>query len=274
MRTSKDSSSSWLQSLIFVFLVPRMGGIPAVNGRGERLLLFIGIIDILQSYRYSTNVSKIVQVLMYLSKLQVHAVIYFRESSQKTYVLITFNVQKIWNCESASLAFIGCGIVQATKSAPKKSIHHFNFLLQCELKTKWRLASLTSTVLKFIAHCPTKHVLGGGEAAVWADIGLFCLPGLWRSWSTPGKHWFMTGWVCVLVSISYHSVTPDCLLVLHSTQGAAPAWPLVHYSIESLHSQEVWQNMDQIPTNVNLIMMIQETRCCFVIYSHKLKPVD
>nr|XP_008508394.1 PREDICTED: phosphatidylinositol 4-phosphate 5-kinase type-1 gamma-like [Equus przewalskii] len=30
----------------------RMGGIPAVNGRGERLLLHIGIIDILQSYRF------------------------------------------------------------------------------------------------------------------------------------------------------------------------------------------------------------------------------
>lgn len=30
-----------------------MGGIPAVNGRGERLLLHIGIIDILQSYRYT-----------------------------------------------------------------------------------------------------------------------------------------------------------------------------------------------------------------------------
>ncbi|XP_018420852.1 PREDICTED: phosphatidylinositol 4-phosphate 5-kinase type-1 gamma [Nanorana parkeri] len=29
-----------------------MGGIPAVNGRGERLLLYIGIIDILQSYRF------------------------------------------------------------------------------------------------------------------------------------------------------------------------------------------------------------------------------
>uniref|UniRef100_A0A8C2EHZ2 Phosphatidylinositol-4-phosphate 5-kinase, type I, gamma a n=1 Tax=Cyprinus carpio TaxID=7962 RepID=A0A8C2EHZ2_CYPCA len=28
-----------------------MGGIPAVNGKGERLLLYIGIIDILQSYR-------------------------------------------------------------------------------------------------------------------------------------------------------------------------------------------------------------------------------
>lgn len=32
----------------------RMGGIPAVNGRGERLLLHIGIIDILQSYRWVT----------------------------------------------------------------------------------------------------------------------------------------------------------------------------------------------------------------------------
>ncbi|XP_073704724.1 phosphatidylinositol-4-phosphate 5-kinase, type I, gamma b [Garra rufa] len=28
-----------------------MGGIPAVNGKGERLLLFVGLIDILQSYR-------------------------------------------------------------------------------------------------------------------------------------------------------------------------------------------------------------------------------
>lgn len=32
-------------------LVCSMGGIPAVGGKGERLLLFIGIIDILQSYR-------------------------------------------------------------------------------------------------------------------------------------------------------------------------------------------------------------------------------
>lgn len=28
-----------------------MGGIPAMGAKGERLLLFIGIIDILQSYR-------------------------------------------------------------------------------------------------------------------------------------------------------------------------------------------------------------------------------
>lgn len=31
-----------------------MGGIPAVGGKGENLLLFIGIIDILQSYRSET----------------------------------------------------------------------------------------------------------------------------------------------------------------------------------------------------------------------------
>ncbi|XP_014748828.1 PREDICTED: phosphatidylinositol 4-phosphate 5-kinase type-1 alpha-like [Sturnus vulgaris] len=30
----------------------QMGGIPARNSRGERLLLYIGIIDVLQSYRF------------------------------------------------------------------------------------------------------------------------------------------------------------------------------------------------------------------------------
>ena len=39
-----------LHSLRFCFTC-RMGGIPAVNGKGERLLLHVGIIDILQSYR-------------------------------------------------------------------------------------------------------------------------------------------------------------------------------------------------------------------------------
>jgi len=35
----------------FYFYVNSSGGIPARNARGERLLLFLGIIDILQSYR-------------------------------------------------------------------------------------------------------------------------------------------------------------------------------------------------------------------------------
>ena len=33
------------------FLFSRPGGIPARNHKGERLLLYLGIIDILQSYR-------------------------------------------------------------------------------------------------------------------------------------------------------------------------------------------------------------------------------
>lgn len=47
------ASSLCIHSLLkHVFLyVCSMGGIPAVGGKGERLLLFIGIIDILQSYR-------------------------------------------------------------------------------------------------------------------------------------------------------------------------------------------------------------------------------
>lgn len=38
-------------SVCVCFCIHRMGGIPAVGVKGERLLLFIGIIDILQSYR-------------------------------------------------------------------------------------------------------------------------------------------------------------------------------------------------------------------------------
>ena len=37
---------------MFLFCsIHRMGGIPAKSHKGEKLLLFMGIIDILQSYR-------------------------------------------------------------------------------------------------------------------------------------------------------------------------------------------------------------------------------
>lgn len=42
----------------FLFVFPSMGGIPARNSKGERLLLYIGIIDILQSYRWETYQSQ------------------------------------------------------------------------------------------------------------------------------------------------------------------------------------------------------------------------
>lgn len=35
----------------FIHVPNSSGGIPARNARGERLLLFLGVIDILQSYR-------------------------------------------------------------------------------------------------------------------------------------------------------------------------------------------------------------------------------
>lgn len=37
--------------VLTVCCLPSMGGIPARNSKGERLLLYVGIIDILQSYR-------------------------------------------------------------------------------------------------------------------------------------------------------------------------------------------------------------------------------
>ena len=40
----------------YLSLLPRPGGIPARNAKGERLLIFLGIIDILQSYRLRKKV--------------------------------------------------------------------------------------------------------------------------------------------------------------------------------------------------------------------------
>jgi 1-phosphatidylinositol-4-phosphate 5-kinase len=45
------SSFSSFSSLFYHRKMFSPGGIPARNDKGERLLLFIGIIDILQSYR-------------------------------------------------------------------------------------------------------------------------------------------------------------------------------------------------------------------------------
>lgn len=41
-------SDYWIKTFVFCY---RTGGIPAQNSKGERLLVYIGIIDILQSYR-------------------------------------------------------------------------------------------------------------------------------------------------------------------------------------------------------------------------------
>ncbi|MCL4122224.1 UNVERIFIED_CONTAM: hypothetical protein GTU68_036402 [Idotea baltica] len=45
--------------------VPRPGGIPARNIKGERLLLFLGIIDILQSYRFKKKLEHTVKSMIH-----------------------------------------------------------------------------------------------------------------------------------------------------------------------------------------------------------------
>ena len=45
--------------------VCRPGGIPARNFRGERLLLYIGIIDILQSYRLAKRLEHAMKSIVY-----------------------------------------------------------------------------------------------------------------------------------------------------------------------------------------------------------------
>jgi len=45
--------------------VCRPGGIPARNFRGERLLLYIGIIDILQSYRLTKRLEHAMKSIVY-----------------------------------------------------------------------------------------------------------------------------------------------------------------------------------------------------------------
>ena len=48
-----------------MIMVCRPGGIPARNFRGERLLLYIGIIDILQSYRLAKKLEHAMKSILY-----------------------------------------------------------------------------------------------------------------------------------------------------------------------------------------------------------------
>jgi len=47
-----------------LFFFDRPGGIPARNAKGERLLLFLGVIDILQSYRLAKKLEHTVKSML------------------------------------------------------------------------------------------------------------------------------------------------------------------------------------------------------------------
>lgn len=49
----------------FSFFSNRPGGIPARNAKGERLLLFLGIIDILQSYRLKKKLEHTLKAMIH-----------------------------------------------------------------------------------------------------------------------------------------------------------------------------------------------------------------
>uniref|UniRef100_A0A2K5D4C5 Phosphatidylinositol-4-phosphate 5-kinase type 1 beta n=1 Tax=Aotus nancymaae TaxID=37293 RepID=A0A2K5D4C5_AOTNA len=65
--TSKPERDVLMQDFYVVesVFLPRMGGIPAKSHRGEKLLLFMGIIDILQSYRLMKKLEHSWKALVY-----------------------------------------------------------------------------------------------------------------------------------------------------------------------------------------------------------------
>ena len=50
---------------MILFTIFRPGGIPARNHKGERLLLYLGIIDILQSYRMRKKMEHTFKAIIY-----------------------------------------------------------------------------------------------------------------------------------------------------------------------------------------------------------------
>lgn len=58
-KTSSLTEKHLLSSHRFCFPRFRMGGIPAKTHKDEKLLIFLGIIDILQSYRYQSSLNYI-----------------------------------------------------------------------------------------------------------------------------------------------------------------------------------------------------------------------
>lgn len=49
----------------FVVCLNRSGGVPARNAKGERLLVFLGIIDILQNYRLEKKLEHTLKALIH-----------------------------------------------------------------------------------------------------------------------------------------------------------------------------------------------------------------
>ena len=89
---------------ITINFINRRGGIPAIMQSGEKLVLYIGIIDILQSYRFAKKlehtfksfvidgVSKILCLIKSPNILMIHNSFYSRTPYQFTGLVFMLNV--------------------------------------------------------------------------------------------------------------------------------------------------------------------------------------
>uniref|UniRef100_A0A8C7QFH0 PIPK domain-containing protein n=1 Tax=Oncorhynchus mykiss TaxID=8022 RepID=A0A8C7QFH0_ONCMY len=83
-----------------------MGGIPAVNGKGERLLLYIGIIDILQSYRLIKKLEHTWKALVHDGDtVSVHRPGFYAD---RFFKFMSSNVFKKSSCELNAGVLITC----------------------------------------------------------------------------------------------------------------------------------------------------------------------
>lgn len=96
-------------SYSFLLVFPSMGGIPARNSKGERLLLYIGIIDILQSYRWEAygwipnSGAEWMQMTIHISLLDGFVTRFFLEKKQ--WVAIWLLTSLAFKCWFISLIF-------------------------------------------------------------------------------------------------------------------------------------------------------------------------
>nr|XP_005999461.1 PREDICTED: phosphatidylinositol 4-phosphate 5-kinase type-1 beta isoform X2 [Latimeria chalumnae] len=97
-----------------------MGGIPAKNHKGERLLLFLGIIDILQSYRLMKKLEHSWKALVYDGdSVSVHRPCFYADRFLK---FMTTKVFKKTQCMKSSPSKRGRNPVAALKSASQEVV--------------------------------------------------------------------------------------------------------------------------------------------------------
>lgn len=129
-----------------------MGGIPAVNGKGERLLLYIGIIDILQSYRCLRQPLRLLSLMIYIMRHVIHCCQCDLKAPWSDFFLFLFRlIKKLEHTWKALvhdgvrilLNFSGCSLEKTIWNI-SASLFHASRSISCHFGWK-ALAKLTSS---------------------------------------------------------------------------------------------------------------------------------